>query len=90
MRFIRIRDILIYDYDTQSLLTGTKRKGLSFILFSSINEEIALARERYHALMEAPEHIEEQLQDGAEKARAICTPFMQEIRESVGISRITK
>ena len=51
--------------------------------------EIATARELYHALMEAPEHIEEQLQEGAEKARAICTPFMQEIRESVGISRIT-
>ena len=60
------------------------------VLFEKINDEIAPARERYHALLEAPEHIEEQLQDGAEKARAICTPFMQEIREAVGISRITK
>jgi tryptophanyl-tRNA synthetase len=60
------------------------------VLFEKINEEIAPARERYHALMEAPEHIEEQLQDGAVKAREISVPFMQEIRESVGISRITK
>ncbi len=60
------------------------------VLFEKINEEIAPARERYQALMEAPEHIEEQLQDGAAKAREISIPFMQEIRESVGISHITK
>jgi tryptophanyl-tRNA synthetase len=59
------------------------------VLFEKINDEIVPARERYQALMEAPEHIEEQLQEGAEKARKICTPFMQEIRESVGISRIS-
>jgi len=60
------------------------------VLFEKINEEIAPARERYHALMEAPEHIEEQLLDGAAKAREISVPFMQSIRESVGISRISK
>ena len=59
------------------------------VLFEKINEEIAPARERYQALMEAPEHIEEQLQDGAAKAREISVPFMQAIREAVGISRIT-
>jgi tryptophanyl-tRNA synthetase len=59
------------------------------VLFEKINMEIAPARERYHALLDAPEHIEEQLQDGAAKARAICTPLMQEIRKAVGISRIT-
>jgi len=60
------------------------------VLFEKINEEIAPARERYQALMEAPEHIEEQLQEGAAKAREISRPFMQSIRESVGISRIKK
>ncbi len=60
------------------------------VLFEKINEEISLARERYHALMEAPEHIEEQLQEGAVKARAISKPFMQELRESVGILPISK
>ncbi len=60
------------------------------VLFEKINEEIAPARERYQALMEAPEHIEEQLQEGAVKAREISVPFMQAIRETVGISRITK
>jgi len=60
------------------------------VLFEKINEEIAPARERYQALMEAPEHIEEQLQEGAAKAREITVPFMQSVREAVGISRITK
>jgi len=60
------------------------------VLFEKINEEVAPARERYQALMEAPEHIEEQLQEGAVKAREITVPFMQSVREAVGISRITK
>jgi len=58
------------------------------VLFEKINEEIAPARERYMALMEAPEHIEEQLQEGAIKARKISEPFMQELREAIGISRM--
>ncbi len=60
------------------------------ILFEKINTEIAPARERYQALMDAPEHIEQELLKGAEKARKISAPFMQKLRESVGISAITK
>lgn len=60
------------------------------VLFEKINDEIAPARERYYTLMDAPEHIEEQLQKGAVKAREISIPFMQSIREAVGISRIKK
>ncbi|KAF3978359.1 MAG: tryptophan--tRNA ligase [Methylococcales symbiont of Iophon sp. n. MRB-2018] len=58
------------------------------VLFEKINEEIAPARDRYMTLMKAPDHIEEQLQEGAIKARQISVPFMQEIRKAVGISRI--
>jgi tryptophanyl-tRNA synthetase len=58
------------------------------VLFEHINEHITPARERYEALLNAPQHIEEQLQEGAEKARAISIPFMQELRAAVGISRI--
>lgn len=60
------------------------------ILFEKINDEIAPARERYQALMQAPDHIEEQLQEGAKKARQISIPTMGEIREAVGISSINK
>ncbi len=59
-------------------------------LFEYINEHIAPARERYEALLQAPEHIEAELQSGAEKARAISVPFMQELRKAVGIAKIAK
>jgi tryptophanyl-tRNA synthetase len=59
------------------------------VLFEHINEHITPARERYEALLNAPEHIEQQLQEGAEKARAISVPFMQELRKAVGIARIS-
>jgi tryptophanyl-tRNA synthetase len=58
------------------------------VLFEQINEQITPARERYEALLNAPEHIEQQLQEGAEKARAISIPFMKELRKAVGIARI--
>jgi tryptophanyl-tRNA synthetase len=57
-------------------------------LFEYINEHIAPARERYEALLQAPEHIESQLQEGAEKARAVATPFIKELRSAVGIAKI--
>jgi len=44
------------------------------VLFEHINEHIAPARERYEALLQAPEHIESELQEGAKKARAILFP----------------
>jgi len=59
------------------------------VLFEHINQQIAPARERYDVLMEKPYHIEEQLQEGAKKARAISVPFIQELRQAVGISRIS-
>lgn len=59
------------------------------ILFEKINAEIAPARDRYAALLEAPEHIEEQLQEGAEKAREVSLPFLQALRRAVGIAKIS-
>jgi tryptophanyl-tRNA synthetase len=58
------------------------------VLFEYINEHITPARERYEALMQAPDHIEQQLQEGARKARAISIPFLKELRDAVGIARI--
>jgi tryptophanyl-tRNA synthetase len=59
------------------------------VLFEHINYHITPARERYEALMQAPEHIEEQLQEGALKARAVSVPFIKELRKAVGISSIS-
>jgi tryptophanyl-tRNA synthetase len=58
------------------------------LLFDYINAHVAPARERYDDLMQNPQHIEEQLQEGARKARAISASFIKELREAVGISRI--
>lgn len=58
------------------------------VLFEHINNQVAPARERYEALLESPTHIEQQLQEGAEKARAISVPFLKELRKAVGIAAI--
>lgn len=54
-------------------------------LFELVNAELAPARERYQALIDAPAEIEEILQAGSEKARAISQPLMDEVRRAVGI-----
>jgi len=46
---------------------------------------LAPMREQYVSLMNNPEKIEDILQAGAAKARKLATPFMQEIREAVGL-----
>jgi tryptophanyl-tRNA synthetase len=42
-------------------------------------------RDQYESLMSNPHRIEEILQEGARKARAIATPFIQELRQAVGL-----
>ena len=54
-------------------------------LFELVNAEVAPARERYEALINAPAEIEEILLAGAEKARALSQPFMDGVRRAVGI-----
>ena len=57
-------------------------------LFDRIDAEIAPMRERYEALVADPARIERILQAGAEKARAIATPFMAELRGAVGLRNL--
>lgn len=57
-------------------------------LFELINAELAEPRARYEALISNPGDIEAELMKGAEKARAIATPFMQRLRHAVGIRRL--
>jgi len=53
--------------------------------FALINAELAPARERYEDLVAHPQRIEEVLRHGAARARDRATPFLQRIREAVGI-----
>ncbi|HET6632504.1 MAG TPA: tryptophan--tRNA ligase [Rhodanobacteraceae bacterium] len=54
-------------------------------LFERIERDIAPLRERYDALMAQPQVIEDALQDGAGKARALAAPLLARLREAVGL-----
>jgi tryptophanyl-tRNA synthetase len=55
------------------------------MLFERIDQEIAPMREKYESLMNNPAQIEAILLKGADKARQIGTPFMQSLRQAVGL-----
>lgn len=57
-------------------------------LFELINDELAPARVRYHALMEDPSYIETELLRGAERARETASELIGRVREAAGISPI--
>ncbi|MBZ9780657.1 tryptophan--tRNA ligase [Pseudomonas sp. REP124] len=54
-------------------------------LFQLLDNELGESRERYQQLIERPADLEDILQHGAKKARAVATPFLQELREAVGL-----
>lgn len=54
-------------------------------LFELVNAEIAPARQRYAELLDSPKEIEDLLQAGAQRARMISRPFIEQLRAAVGI-----
>ena len=54
-------------------------------LFEYINEHIKPARDEYDKLIADPAIVEAKLVRGAERAREITVPFLDEIREAIGI-----
>lgn len=56
-------------------------------LFELLNEQLREPRERYEALMQDPGHIESVLLKGAERARVEAAPFMDRMRQAVGLGR---
>ncbi|AWY41130.1 tryptophan--tRNA ligase [Pseudomonas putida] len=54
-------------------------------LFQLLDNELGESRERYQQLIERPADLEDILQHGAKKARAVATPFLHELREAVGL-----
>ncbi len=55
------------------------------MLFERIDREIAPMRSTYDALMADPGRVEALLIQGAQKARAIATPFATRLRQAVGL-----
>ncbi len=58
------------------------------ILFEYINEHIKPAREDYQRLIDDPAIVENELLKGAEKAREISVPYIEEIRYAVGVRKL--
>jgi len=54
-------------------------------LFEYVNEHLRPARDEYERLMADPASVEAELRKGAERARAIARPFLDRIRNAVGI-----
>jgi tryptophanyl-tRNA synthetase len=54
-------------------------------LFERIDQEVAPLRAVYDELMQDPAHIEATLRRGAEKARAVASPFTRRLRHAVGL-----
>jgi len=54
-------------------------------LCDRLERDLAPMRERYQELMANPGRIEDILQAGAQKARKLAVPFMEELRQAVGL-----
>jgi tryptophanyl-tRNA synthetase len=54
-------------------------------LFEYINDHLSPARREYQRLIDAPAYVEQVLRRGADKARAVSRPFLDEIRYAVGV-----
>lgn len=54
-----------------------------------LEAHIAPMRERYESLMARPDDIEDALVVGSRKARALATPFLEELRQAVGLGRLS-
>ena len=72
----------------QALIDGLSWGEAKQALLETIDVEVAPMREKYEALIAKPELIEQQLQAGAEKARAIAAPLMKELRYAVGLRNL--
>jgi tryptophanyl-tRNA synthetase len=57
-------------------------------LFERLDQEIAPLRAVYDELIQDPARIEQMLQQGAAKARAIASPFTARLRHAVGLRRL--
>lgn len=58
-------------------------------LFQLLDSELGEGRERYQELMTRPADLEDILRAGAQKARKVATPFLEQLREAVGLRSFT-
>jgi tryptophanyl-tRNA synthetase len=76
--------------DEISVMEKRYKEGISWgemkkILFEYLNEHLKSYRKDYQQLINDPTEVERELRKGAEKAREISAPFLDQIRSAVGI-----
>ena len=59
------------------------------VLFDYINDHVKPARDEYNRLIADPAIIEQELLKGAERARELSIPYLEEIRRAVGIRKLS-
>lgn len=57
-------------------------------LFEYINDHIGPARDHYDRLISDPAIVEAELLKGAERARDVAAPYLQQIRNAIGIRKL--
>jgi tryptophanyl-tRNA synthetase len=72
----------------QAYASGISWADAKNLVFERIDQEVAPMRENYQALINDPARIEAILKAGADKARAIATPFMATLRQAVGLRNL--
>ena len=60
------------------------------VLLERVDQVIAPMREQYDTLINTPARIEQTLLAGAERARALATPFIKELRSAVGLRSLAQ
>ena len=60
------------------------------VLLERVDQVIAPMREQYDSLINNPARIEQTLLAGAERARALATPFIKELRSAVGLRSLAQ
>ena len=81
--------------DETSALRQAYANGISWgdakqQLFELVDRDVAPLRQRYEALLADPAHLENILQAGALKARAVAIPLMHDLRSAVGLRPLSK
>lgn len=79
--------------DETEALRGRYAEGIAWgemkqLLFEYINEQIKPARDDYNRLIADPAIVEDELRKGAERARELSAPFLDDIRRAIGLRRL--
>jgi len=82
----------LLDPAREAALAEEYRAGISWggakqLLYEELEAHLAEPRERFEALMADRARIDELLQAGAHRARAVAGPVLQRVREALGVAR---